>query len=240
MIVGNDVVDLAAPRTADRHTDHRFVARVFTEPETEAILAAADPALALWEGWAAKEAAYKAISKALDSPPVFAHRRFEVSWADDGSSGMVRWEGWTVPVRRITEVRAGYVHVLAHLADPRAGSRMRAASARRRHDDEGPAVVERLDRAEAPWSGPLARLLETLTEPERASVHQLPSAAVRIGAREEVARFLDLSPGRVEIVCAPGPYGRRPPAVLVDGGPAKVDVSLSHDGQWIAWALSRL
>ena len=101
-------------------------------------------------------------------------------------------------------------------------------------------MVERLDRPETPWAGSLENLLQRLTESERASVHAAASAAVRIGARAEVARFLDLPEDRVEIVCAPGPYGRRPPAVLVDGAPAKVDVSLSHDGPWIAWALSRL
>jgi hypothetical protein len=42
---------------------------------------------------------------------------------------------------------------------------------------------------------------------------------------------------RVEIVCAPGPASQRPPRVLLDGRDAEADVSLSHDGRWIAWAL---
>ena len=237
MIVGNDVVDLSAPRTRDRHLDRRFVTRVFTDDEAHALVASPDPSLALWRAWAAKEAAYKAVSKALGSPPVFAHRRFEVTWDDDRPVGVVRWEGWTVPVLRAAEDPGSHLHVLAYLGDTDGG----AAPAPLPGDaPTAPAVVDRLDRPDSPWAESLDDLLQRLTELERRSVHAASSAAVRIGARDEVARFLDLSTDRVEIVCAPGPYGRRPPAVLVDGAPSNVDVSLSHDGPWIAWALSRL
>lgn len=241
MIVGNDVVDLSAPRTVDRHRDPRFVARIFTDEEVRAMRASPDPGLALWRAWAAKEAAYKAVSKALGSPPVFAHRRFEVTWDRNRPVGMVRWEGWSVPVWRAAEDPGAYVHVLAYL-DAGEGAAAPAAP----HvppEPAGPAVVERLDRPDAPWAGSPDLLLRQLTDAERRSVHagaSGASAAVRIGARDEAARFLDLPTERVEIVCAPGPYGRTPPAVLVDGAPSKVDVSLSHDGPWIAWALSRL
>ncbi len=238
MIVGNDVVDLSAPRTVDRHLDRRFVARIFTDQEIRAMSGSPDPGLALWRAWAAKEAAYKAVSKALGSPPVFAHRRFEVTWDGHRPVGMVRWEGWSVPVVRAAEDPGGYVHVLAYL-HPGQGTAP-SAPAHVPPEPAGPAVVERLDRPNAPWAGSLEGLLGQLTHLERRSVHADASAAVRIGARAEAARFLDLPTDRVEIVCAPGPYGRRPPAVLVDGAASNVDVSLSHDGPWIAWALSRL
>jgi hypothetical protein len=42
---------------------------------------------------------------------------------------------------------------------------------------------------------------------------------------------------RLEIVCAPGPTSQRPPRVLLDGAETEADVSLSHDGRLIAWAL---
>ncbi len=237
MIVGNDVVDLSASRTADRHEDERFVARVFTDTEARAVLASANPVLALWRAWAAKEAAYKAISKALGSPPVFAHRSFEVRWDEDQPTGTVQWERWRLPVHQASEDPGAPVHVLAYLVNAKGA----AAPTSSPPDPEliGPAVVERIDRPDAPWTGSLERLLQRLTERERASVHTAASAAVRIGARMEVARFLGLPPDRVEVVSARGPAGRSPPAVLVDGAPASVDVSLSHDGPWIAWALSR-
>jgi hypothetical protein len=42
---------------------------------------------------------------------------------------------------------------------------------------------------------------------------------------------------RVQVVSSEGPKGRVPPEVLLDGGPAGADVSLSHHGRWLAWAL---
>lgn len=221
VIVGNDVVDLTAPRAAGRHRDERFVARVFTEEERACILADDDPSLRLWLGWAAKEAAYKVVSKSLGDPPPFAHRRFQVTWSGTGS-GVVRYEGQDVQLLIQHAGPEGHVHVLAH--KPRAV--------------EGPARVDRLDREGTPWLAPLESLLERFTDLERASVHSVPSAAVRIAARDDAARLLDVDVGRVEIVCGPGALGRRPPRVLVDGTPARVDVSLSHDGPWIAWALA--
>lgn len=221
VLVGNDVVDLTAPRAADRHLDERFVARVFTEAERARILEEDDPSLRLWLGWAAKEAAYKVVSKALGEPPPFAHRRFEVTWSD-AKEGLVRYESKEVRVLVQHAGADGHVHVLAYM--PRAM--------------EGPAKVDRLDRAGAPWLAPLEGLLDRFTELERASVHSMSSAAVRIAARADAAVLLDVDVGRVEIVCGPGALGRRPPRVLVDGARASVDVSLSHDGPWIAWALA--
>ena len=221
VLVGNDVVDLTAPRATDRHLDERFLGRVFTDAERAGILADDDPSLRLWLGWAAKEAAYKVVSKALGEPPPFAHRRFAVTWAGPGA-GVVRYDATEVRVVVQHAGSEGHVHVLAHM--PRS--------------IEGPARVDRLDRVGAPWLAPLESLLERLTELEGASVHSVSSAAVRIAARADAARLLDVEVGRVEIVCGPGPLGRRPPRVLVDGTPAGVDVSLSHDGPWIAWALA--
>lgn len=74
--VGNDVVDLEDPAIAQTHLRERFVARVCAEPE-RALLRHGDVKRTLWSLFAAKEAAFKALSK--DGPLVFAHRRFVVS-----------------------------------------------------------------------------------------------------------------------------------------------------------------
>ena len=62
--VGNDVVDLAAPGNLDKSGDSRFCGRVFTAEERAIIAGAARPDGLLWAFWAAKEAAYKAVSRA--------------------------------------------------------------------------------------------------------------------------------------------------------------------------------
>ncbi len=80
-------------------------------------------------------------------------------------------------------------------------------------------------------------LAARLTDRELEAVYSRESAAVRLGARADLAELLRVDQGRLEIVCAPGPAGRRPPQVLLDGHQAPADVSLSHDGRLIAWVL---
>ena len=60
--VGNDVVDLKEPGNRGKSGDDRFLGRVFTAEERGLIAQAAAPDTRLWSLWAAKEAAYKAVS----------------------------------------------------------------------------------------------------------------------------------------------------------------------------------
>jgi phosphopantetheinyl transferase (holo-ACP synthase) len=212
--VGNDVVDLDHPATRDKAGHERFLERVLAPAERAAVSAAEDPHLALWTRWAAKEAAYKVVSKLQGRPPVFAHRAFVTG------GGAVEYEGTRVPVH-VTHA-GSILHVVASLgADPRS-------------------LVARtapLSSAGAPWDAPLDALLRRFTTREAEAVHTFASAAARLGARAELASMLGVEERRLEIVCAPGLTGRRPPLVLLDGAPAPADVSLSHHGRWIAWAL---
>lgn len=229
--VGNDVVDLAEPRTHGRAAEGRFVARVFDPVEQEAIRAAADPDLELWARWAAKEAGFKVVSKIIGSPPPFVHRAFLVSWdvSPPGAAasglfreGRVTYEGHVARVSVhhspgcMQAVGFGSVGTVreAPRLDPRAAL---------------------LDPPQTPWSGSLEELRARFTERELDAVYSLPSAAVRLGARAHVASLLAVSEERLEIVCDPGPTGQRPPRLMLDGAPTRADVSLSHDGRWIAW-----
>ena len=76
--VGNDVVDLDEPAIAHSHQKEKFLARVCAPSERALIAAAADPKVLLWSLFAAKEAAFKVVSK-LGPRPVFAHRQFVVA-----------------------------------------------------------------------------------------------------------------------------------------------------------------
>ncbi|MEX2465827.1 MAG: 4'-phosphopantetheinyl transferase superfamily protein [Gemmatimonadota bacterium] len=250
MSVGNDVVDLTAARATAMAAHPRFVERVFTETERERIRSSRDADLEVWFGWAAKEAAYKVASKLRGEPPVFVHRAFEVAWStgleNSGGPrhGSVRYEGSVYPVRAEVAPDRGYVHALSFCtadAAPDAGPSLRPMLGA---DRPAPLprgaryTVERVDRVGAPWVDTLDALRARLTQRERDAVHSLLSAAVRIGARADAADLLDIEADRLEIVCGPGRLGRRPPRVLVDGAPANIDVSLSHDGPWIAWAFT--
>lgn len=213
--VGNDVVDLddATLRGKTGHT--RLLERVLTPSEREAVLGAEDPHVALWTRWAAKEAVYKVVSKLRGTPPVFVHRAF----VTDGTA--VTWKGRSIPVHVRRDGPA--LHVVAAFGEEPASV---AAS------------TARLDEAGAPWDGPLEQLLARFTEREADAVHSVRSAAVRLGARAALAGALGVEEERIEIVCAPGQTGRRPPRVLLDGAAAPADVSLSHHGRWIGWAFS--
>jgi hypothetical protein len=240
VFVGNDVVDLATPRTVGRASDARFLARVFDADEQASIRAAGDSDVELWSAWAAKEAGFKAISKVTGGQPSFLHKSFKVEWSrcEGGAAsdeevlvreGTVRHGDHLAPVTvRLRRTRPGtdVVHAVA-VCTP--GAPHDAINVRR--------GLARLGEASRRWSGPLDRLMGLLTQREADAVHSIESAAVRLGARGELAELLGVQEKRVEIVCDAGPVTRRPPRVLVDGRQARADVSLSHDGAWIAWAI---
>ncbi len=228
-IVGNDVVDLNEPRVRGKASDARFIARVLDDIEMAGVHRAADPDLELWRLWGCKEAAFKTVSKLRGSPPVFTHAAFGVRWdppaeTGPGRAGRVFYEDLEVPVMVVE--RSDVLHALAY-------SRRRAVALR----DEVSFGLALLDDPSAPWAHPLDELMRRLSPREAEAVSSRPSAAVRVAARAALAGSLCVGEERVEIVCAPGSPGRRPPFVLLDGSPAAADVSLSHHGRWIAWAV---
>lgn len=231
VFVGNDVVDLTNPRTEGRGTDERFIGRVFDADEQSAIRSFGGADLEIWSRWAAKEAGFKAISKVLGSPPPFVHRAFKVVWNDasDVADGVVR--SGTIRygehVARVTvTVRPGAVHAVAHWSEPGTADLVRLEPR-----------VAMIDSPGSRWAGPKEDLLRAFSAREADAVYSRESAAVRIGARGDLAELLGVAESRLEIVCAPGPTSQRPPRVLLDGHQAPADVSLSHDGRWIAWAI---
>jgi len=213
-LVGNDVVDLDDPRTRGKEGDERFVTRILQDSERVQLRQAPSPEEALWRFWAGKEAAYKVVSKLRGTPPVFVHRDFVV---DDDT---VHHEGLRYP-----------------LLLSRHGSALHAVSCSGALPEEVLVGVVRLDQPGAPWCAPLEELIGRFSSREADPVHSVASAAVRLGARAALAAALSLDEARLEIVCAPGPTGRRPPHALLDGNRAPADVSLSHHGAWIAWAI---
>lgn len=232
VMIGVDVVDLGNPRTVGRAAESRFVERILSPDEQQAIRFADDPDLELWCHWAAKEAAFKVVSKVRGTPPPFVHEAFQVSWSEGARTedtpaaeglraGKVRYEQLDLPV--VVGQKGTALHALA-LTRPD-------------HDGHVRLGVHPLEAPEAPWSSPLEDLERALSNRELDAVYSRASAAVRVGARRDLAEELGVDEGRLELVCAPGPNGRRPPYVLLDGEPvSRADVSLSHDGPWIAWA----
>ena len=222
--VGVDVVDLRDPRCVGKADDARFLARVLNDVERRALATAPDRDATLWRLWTAKEAAFKVVSKVRGEPPAFVHAAFRVELPrpqETSGLGSVEWEEISVFIR--WHEMPGRIAALAWngvAADPPPEWAWGAAG----DLDPDP-------------SAPIEALLLKLSERERPPVHSRNSALVRSAARASLARGLDVEEARIEIVCGEGPKGRVPPEVLIDGRAAPADVSLSHHGEWLAWAI---
>lgn len=191
-LVGNDVVDLGDPAIASSHQRERFLARVLCQREREALERAPDAKSFVWARFAAKEAAFKVLSKDRSAPPL-AHRRFEV--ATDLSSVRHGEITLRLEVEIVVEIDQAFVHAVAWTGLERPRWR-----------------VERIAEGADP----------------SASVRGLLLAALGGGANLEVVR-----------APVPGSWdGFGPPRVLRGGVPIEIDVSLSHDGRYVAWAMA--
>ncbi len=226
--VGTDVVDLADPRTHGKAADRRFVDRVLDDVEASVLRASPAPDVELWSLWACKEAAYKTATKLRGSPPVFQHAAFGVRWdgprpTGETGTGRVDYDRWSIPVTVLR--RRGVIQAVAYTQHQRKDVY-----------EEIVLGLELLDDLQTRWGQPLDQLLTHFSSREADAVRSRPSAAVRMGARADLASMMRIDESRIEIVCDPGLPGRRPPRVFVDGSPADADVSLSHHGRWIAWA----
>lgn len=225
--VGNDVVDLRDSRCRGKSSDARFLERVFTSEEAGVIHDAPDADRALWSAWAAKEAAFKVVTKLLGSPPPFQHSafRFRPRKSGPGGEGTVTYRSTEIPV--LIQHRPDRIHALAwHPRTPDPG----------RLHEEVKILPGPVPTGGAQWKGSLRG---RFTEREWASVHRPASALVRLNARAHLSRLLDMEEGAIEIVCDAGLPGRMPPRVLLCGDPWQGDVSFSHHGRFLAWAFLR-
>lgn len=263
LLVGNDVVDLTARRTRGKSSDARFLQRILTDDERLAVLRGDDPDGVLWRHWAAKEAAFKIVSKLHAPRPPFAHAEFEVqlgatpphvgglahlelSRAAPGELmggvpgppiwGAVAWRG-SVFACTLYETSSWVHAVCVHRPAPHgpsvqgpddcveAGTQLRAGVGAVAASADGAASSE-----DPAWSS-------GLTLREAAEAPAAESRAARLAAKAELAGVLGAAPRAIEILRWGGER-RAPVRVLVAGRDAGVDLSLSHDGRWVAWAFS--
>lgn len=78
--LGNDIVALNLVESQNKYCNNRFLSRVFTIKEKEAIFDHPQKNRILWSIWAAKEAAFKACQK-QDINTLFSYREFHVTEA---------------------------------------------------------------------------------------------------------------------------------------------------------------
>jgi phosphopantetheinyl transferase (holo-ACP synthase) len=209
-LVGNDLIALDAAHNLGRADQTRLLERVLGAAERRwlAVEGSGDAGFAML--WSAKEAAFKALRKYRPGQ-VFAPRRWEVCVGDPNPAGERRGQVVVDSLTRLS-VRwrrdCHWLHCIALL---------------------GPAPA-RLDSAV--WlirdCGPPA----PFSARERAGFHSGESAAVRWLAKRLLhQRGLD----EVEIVRDRDGRSLRPPRALRAGVAVPgVDLSLSHDGDYVA------
>jgi hypothetical protein len=218
--VGNDVIDLKETGNRGKSWDERFLDRVFTPEERSLLAGAAYPDALLWALWAAKEAAYKAVSR--DDPGICSIPRcYRVAPDSEnlyrpidgaGFAGRVLTPRGEVALRVI--VTDDYVHALT------AGSKA----------DLG-GIVQRVDRmGVAENAGGVHRVEH---EGDRENIGD-PSAFVRVQLLLEIARRLCFPVDDLEI--RKDSKGPGAPRVFLRDRPLAAEISLSHDGRFTAFA----
>lgn len=203
--VGNDIVDLKTAGALGKAGDRRFVERVLTPGELAVLGRRQYPDALLWAFWAAKEAAYKAISKTV--PRVSsAPRRYGVTIdfakRPDTASGCVTTPCGIAPIR--IYFHKEFIHCIASADCPRGLTDIRYG-----------------------WQE---------IAPGGLPVSVRESQAVRKAAIVRIAAFLSCDPDDVRIIRTTGPSGQGPPRVHVRNKSEQIDVSLSHDGRFVAYA----
>lgn len=218
-VIGVDVVDRRHRRLRGLPKE-RTVRRILSPSEAKWVADSPDPIRDFWLHWGAKEAAFKAVTLLRGDPPTFAHARFEVALDD----ARVDYEG--IRLNLELDVTADRLAVVAR---PLATAASDAWTARRLdavHTEMGGAPLDQLRE-------------ERFTARERDTVRGLPSALARLGVRREAARRMAIAESRLEVICPPGVTGRRPPYLHLDGRPLeRVGISISHDGEWLAWGVA--
>ncbi len=206
--VGNDIVDLAEAENIGKSADRRFCRRVFHDEELAMIAASARPDGILWAIWAAKEAAYKAVSRADPSVcsipkgyPVFIESRSGQTLSDFR-------EGIAASLDGHVKTPRGDLFIQISIADNSvyAIAAQTVAELKR--------IVSRVERMDPAKDDPSVFVRKILLE----------AAASRLGCNKD-----DLSVANEK---------RRPhaPFILLRGNRLQAEISLTHDGRFVAFA----
>jgi phosphopantetheinyl transferase (holo-ACP synthase) len=220
--VGNDIMDLLNPHVRGKSQNTRFRKRIFLPEEERLLLANSQPDAMLWALWTGKEAAYKAIQKDhLDIPS--APRRYTVRFdsTEERHEFIIGTAVALLPGERhlkgTVTTPQGNVHletlITASYVHSIASTFLPAADAR---------ILWQVERL--PCGNP---------SPDCESLY------VRAAALRHLAQCLPgSSPKDIEIRRAQGPRGLGPPRVYFQGQETTIDISLSHEGAYVAYAFA--
>jgi hypothetical protein len=245
--LGNDIIDLADARSLGKAGNKRFLERVFSEKERADITASGRPDLALWVRWAAKEAAFKSLSKAGGKPLLFHHPSFRVSVPEprsfrvSGPGPLPSGEDQLPEGPPSAHVSGEVRHQDARLAlrVRVTGDSLHAVTWLRCESGKVPAFSYGQERATGGPEDWKNSMRGQFTDREWSCISHRASALTRLAARRALASALCEPQEDLEIGCGPGTPGRRIPEVFLRGQEIAVDLTLSHHGGLQAWAFVR-
>ena len=229
--VGNDVVDLKHPENQGKSKDNRFLDRVFIGKERDRIAGAACPDKLLWALWAAKEAAFKVVSRG-EPTACSTPRRYEILLDAGNECKTANSAGKSAgPVITIGQNRC-------RATDPSGVSETclagRAITPRGELALRIVVTDDYVHAVSAATEGNLDRIFQRVDRMDVGEDAGEVSAFVRRQLLSEISRCLDCPLGELSI--GKEPLGPGAPFVLRRGQPLAVDISLSHDGRFAAFA----
>jgi len=194
----------------------RLLKKIITDNEIEQVRNSPNPDAALWSFWACKEAAYKVVQKRTGGT-AFVPRRWSVIY-QSVPNAPADHSARTDDCREGEVVIPGADPVYFRLFTfPSYVHCLAAASA----DDVG-AIVARVDRIDK----------------RQRHIEENLSTAVRLRLIRLLARDLDLSEKDLQILREKKKGELGPPRLFVTGTASAVDLSISHDGRYGAYAYS--
>ena len=212
----------------------RIVNRVFTSTEKKQIFASPDPDKVLWAFWAGKETAYKIISKQYRVS--FAPRLYEVRSACPDSRGFPS---------SIGDSRGFLTPDTERLEKPVASSSDCNAFAGVVDTPRDACYIRfflTCDYVHCIGTSLSSEIIDSIVwkvveiSPDSGTAKDIESAFVREALTKHLAAFCSIKSDDIEIRRENEKHGLGPPLVYVKGMLSDVDVSLSHDGRFAAYA----
>ncbi|MDY6825545.1 MAG: 4'-phosphopantetheinyl transferase superfamily protein [Thermodesulfobacteriota bacterium] len=206
--MGNDVVDLLSPYVKGKSGDRKFVQRVLTPREHQALLKYDAPDNLLQIYWAAKETAYKVILKSC--PDVSSAPRQYNVYLDTPENGR-DFQGWVHTPRRIVHITARQNKDFVHCVGAEACMIKKT-------------VIHCVEN------------ISHRIEPDVCRYSDVESRMVRTSAKRKIASILSVSEHDITITNVHHENGRLFPAVDIRREKTGISISMSHDGRFIAYA----